>query len=446
MVDVEDIINLYFKAGCEFKEVARRSVDKINHYLEAADKFGLAAKISLAFQSDDIDVQAQNKVFSEYYLYEENTCLSAFYYEKRETKKAAHYQSICEEHLDNALAAIKNMQPDVSPGTRKHLNTFLNRWSHFREVEKYHRLSISAREAFDDGHYAEALDFYHQSVEQQNEIIESIDDKNISPVYKRIAKANALGAKSNTYGAMALIIAARGLASGGAFNEGEFFNMLRFEKDAYVFGKQAFECNPEWQQYNIIAQGHLRNIKNALESNPDSWAKIIIEFEDDDYFLKIMRQTDPEKFQAARAAHSPQKQEINFVMNNPTFNNIDIDNSQIGMLNTGSIKDVEQIDINVSTLIEAGQKEVAEALKRFSEAVVASEDLSEDDRGELIEQVKLISDQASLPAEKRTTGIIKPVLSGIVTTISAAGGLSKLWESYGDMICSYLGVENPLKK
>src|SRR5437016_2742454 len=53
-----------------------------------------------------------------------------------------------------------------------------------------------------------------------------------------------------------------------------------------------------------------------------------------------------------------------------TVNNIlSIDRSVIGMLNTGEQRDIENININVSSLVDSGQTEVAQALKELTEAV-----------------------------------------------------------------------------
>ena len=129
----------------------------------------------------------------------------------------------------------------------------------------------------------------------------------------------------------------------------------------------------------------------------------------------------------------------------PTLNHINIDRSIIGMLNTGSIQDVQQIDINVKTIAEAGQVDIANAIKALTEAVASSKDVSDQQRTEILDQLNLVSSEAAIPAPSRKTGIIKPVLTGLATGISAVGSLAKLWAMFGDTICSYFGVENPFK-
>ena len=138
-------------------------------------------------------------------------------------------------------------------------------------------------------------------------------------------------------------------------------------------------------------------------------------------------------------------QPIHTHINNPIFNNMNISNSQIGMLNTGSISNVQNIDVNVSTLVQSGQREIAEALTQLTEAVVSNQEIDDIQRTELIDQLETISNQAALPADNRKAGLIKPILTGLTTGISAVGTLSKVWSMVGDTVCNYFGYENPLK-
>jgi hypothetical protein len=128
----------------------------------------------------------------------------------------------------------------------------------------------------------------------------------------------------------------------------------------------------------------------------------------------------------------------------PTLNNIKIDGSVIGMLNAGSIQDVERIDVNVTTLAQSGNEEIAAALKSLTEAVASSQDLSVPQRTELLDQLNLVSGQAALTPENRKAGIIKPVLSALATGLNAVGSLAQVWAVAGNVICAYFGVPNPL--
>lgn len=56
-----------------------------------------------------------------------------------------------------------------------------------------------------------------------------------------------------------------------------------------------------------------------------------------------------------------------------TFNNIKMTDSNIGLLNTGTIEKIRSLDISVSILGDKGNEELAEAIKRFSQILVDCE-------------------------------------------------------------------------
>jgi hypothetical protein len=129
----------------------------------------------------------------------------------------------------------------------------------------------------------------------------------------------------------------------------------------------------------------------------------------------------------------------------PTLNNINIDRSVIGMLNAGSIQDVQRIDINVTALAHSGNDDIANALKTVTEAVASAQDLPEPQRAELLDQLSVVSEQAALTPETRKAGIFKPMLSALATGLNAVGSLAQVWTVTGDVICAYFGVPNPLR-
>ncbi|HYH87431.1 MAG TPA: hypothetical protein VEX60_18400 [Pyrinomonadaceae bacterium] len=126
------------------------------------------------------------------------------------------------------------------------------------------------------------------------------------------------------------------------------------------------------------------------------------------------------------------------------MNNINISGSTVGMLNTGSIQDVQNIDINITSLINSGQTEVAEALKKITEAVAENKEVSDEKKSEMLDQLNELSGQAAAPPDKRAKpGVIKAVLGGLAASLGAVGGLAKVWSLTGDVICAYFGVPNP---
>ena len=92
------------------------------------------------------------------------------------------------------------------------------------------------------------------------------------------------------------------------------------------------------------------------------------------------------------------------------LNNINIRDSQIGVVNTGY---VQTIDAAVTTIREHGNGPLSDALSRLTEAVVAESQLDDARRKEVLELISTISSEASLPERNRRKSIIRPLVSEI---------------------------------
>lgn len=119
--------------------------------------------------------------------------------------------------------------------------------------------------------------------------------------------------------------------------------------------------------------------------------------------------------------------------------NVEISNSTVGMLNTGEIL-AESITANVSTLNDSNQQQIAEALRILTDAVKSSQDVSSQVQTEILEQLQLISEQATLAPPERKAGLIKPTLAALATTLSAGGGLAEIWSKWGTTIENFFGL------
>jgi len=120
---------------------------------------------------------------------------------------------------------------------------------------------------------------------------------------------------------------------------------------------------------------------------------------------------------------------------------INISNSTIGILNTGEMEDIHSISLAVSTLAKSGETEIAESLKHITEALADSEDLSEQNRSEIIELLEELGTQAILsPQDRVNRSVIKALLSTIGSTLGAAGGLAEVWSTWGSAILAYFGL------
>lgn len=106
------------------------------------------------------------------------------------------------------------------------------------------------------------------------------------------------------------------------------------------------------------------------------------------------------------------------------FINIKIDRSAVGAINTGS---VEKIDAALSDIKVSGDNELERNLAAFTEGVVASEELSDGARKEILEQLTVVTEEATKPKESRSWGVLKAVVASISAAV-ATTGLAELWD------------------
>lgn len=117
------------------------------------------------------------------------------------------------------------------------------------------------------------------------------------------------------------------------------------------------------------------------------------------------------------------------------LSNISIDRSNIGTLNSGTIQNLD----NALTIIkDQNQGELADSLKKFTEAVIRSNELAKEAQEEIVEGLSFIADQITKPKKDRKSTIIKILFERIPTLLQAVSGLTTLWKQVGPFIISAL--------
>ena len=119
---------------------------------------------------------------------------------------------------------------------------------------------------------------------------------------------------------------------------------------------------------------------------------------------------------------------------------INISNSTIGILNTGQMKNIETININIGKLNETGSDAVAEALKNITAAVAESAELPADAKSDALEQLENLSEQATLAeAERSKPGVLKAVFTTLSGALAAGGSIAGIWATWGPTIQKFFG-------
>jgi hypothetical protein len=120
---------------------------------------------------------------------------------------------------------------------------------------------------------------------------------------------------------------------------------------------------------------------------------------------------------------------------------IHITHSNVGLVNTGEIAEVRSIAMNISTLFQSGHEEIAEALTAMTEAVTNNKEITPEQQTYLLENLEELSTQAAHePDQRAKPGVIKSLISGIAMTISTAGGLAEVWNTWGPVITAFFGI------
>lgn len=107
---------------------------------------------------------------------------------------------------------------------------------------------------------------------------------------------------------------------------------------------------------------------------------------------------------------------------NTTINNLNLDRTTIGLLNTGT---VENISSTIS-IISVENPEIAQTIKGFVEEV-SKASLSQEEKRQILEQLSFISTEIKKPKEKRNSSVVKALMSVIGQTISTTSSLLNIW-------------------
>ena len=128
----------------------------------------------------------------------------------------------------------------------------------------------------------------------------------------------------------------------------------------------------------------------------------------------------------------PERRVVN--LGGSTYNNIRVDRSTIGVLNTGTIGNVDGARTRRK---QAGESDLAAAVKAFTEALLQSSEAGRDVKNQVLEILSAVAAEATAPKEKRRPAVIRPLLQEISTLVQGVAALSALWAQYGPLITRF---------
>jgi ABC-type transporter Mla subunit MlaD len=119
------------------------------------------------------------------------------------------------------------------------------------------------------------------------------------------------------------------------------------------------------------------------------------------------------------------------------LNNISVSNSVVGTINTGSIGSVDQ---SISALVQLGEPALAEAIKSLSEAILQSEDLTSNQREELVEILSVLAMEAATPKERRRGSVVQTLLDKAMKIASLTNDITDVCQRWWPVLHAAFGI------
>jgi len=122
-----------------------------------------------------------------------------------------------------------------------------------------------------------------------------------------------------------------------------------------------------------------------------------------------------------------------------TMNNINIDRSVVGTINTGN---VESLETSLSSIKQGGDEQLAATLKLMTEVIVNSKELKPAQKDEALEALAFVGEQSLQDEGERKTSLIRSAIEGqIPNAINLSASILTIWETCEPIIKAHLGIK-----
>ncbi|MEK4039698.1 hypothetical protein MHH49_19420 [Paenibacillus sp. FSL F4-0122] len=113
------------------------------------------------------------------------------------------------------------------------------------------------------------------------------------------------------------------------------------------------------------------------------------------------------------------------------MNNISINKSVVGSVNTGTI---ESINLSMNKISNLGNEDLSHEIKIFTEAVLASEELNQEQKNDIVEQVAFVGEESAKPPQEQKNAIMGAAIKSVKETVLTVNALSTLWDKVAGYI------------
>jgi hypothetical protein len=128
---------------------------------------------------------------------------------------------------------------------------------------------------------------------------------------------------------------------------------------------------------------------------------------------------------------------VPFIGDTLTLNNINVSDSNIGAINTGTI---QNLDASITVAKTQGQPDLAEAINKLAQAIIDNIEINDAMKNEIAEQLAFLMSQVTAKPEDRSKGMIRSILNGLKSSISMVASLLTIWDKVEPLLHAALGI------
>jgi hypothetical protein len=107
-----------------------------------------------------------------------------------------------------------------------------------------------------------------------------------------------------------------------------------------------------------------------------------------------------------------------------TLNNIHVSNSNVGVISTGTLQNV---DATVTVLKTGGNAELASAVAALAQALIESRDMANATKNQALEILGALAAEAVAPKPQRKTAVVRALLSELSNILGGVAALAGVW-------------------
>ncbi len=119
---------------------------------------------------------------------------------------------------------------------------------------------------------------------------------------------------------------------------------------------------------------------------------------------------------------------------NGDINDIRINNSSVGSVNTGRI---ENLNLTMKHINIPKSEDILPRVKEFVEALLASQ-MADTTKNEIMEQIDTILTEVSASPEKKKSSVIRTLMNNVRDSLDVGNGLFEMWENIQETINNLL--------